>query len=71
MTNQLTKPLIRNRYANIPTQDGLDTCFIAYNKGVQDTLKMVSGWLTRKVYADGLLIPHSIIDELNQLAGEK
>jgi len=37
----------------------------------RETLKMVSGWLVRKVYADGLLIPHSIIDELNQLAGEK
>ena len=41
MTNNLTKPPFNNRYANIPTQDGLDTCFIAYNKGVQDALKMV------------------------------
>ncbi len=32
----------------------------------KDERKRIAGWLTRKVYADGLLIPHSLIQDLKE-----
>ena len=31
-----------------------------------ETLKELGGWLTRKVYANGLLIPHGIVEALKE-----
>ncbi len=57
---------------------GCDRCYRkdmkeTYNKAIPEltaqdakTRKEVASWLTRKVYSDGLLIPHSIVEALKE-----